>query len=233
MSPKAVLALLLCLPLAAAAAEEIDREAIIANLMEGNARFVRGDRGQLPRIDGKRRAELTAGQNPKAVVLSCSDSRVPPEHIFRQGLGDLFVARVAGNVPMIGMIASIEYAVEHLHTPVVVVMGHKSCGAVKATMEQVELGSGAQPLTPALDALVAEITPAVVEAEEIVAAHGGDLFAAAVEENAKLAARNLLARSAVLAHAVAIGEVRLVVAEYDLATGAVEIVERDVKPGVH
>jgi carbonic anhydrase len=130
---------------------------------------------------------------------------------------------------MSGMVASIEYAVEHLHTPVIVVMGHSSCGAVKATVAQAK--PEAESLTPDLDALVAEIMPAVIEAEEDVKKHGGDLVAAAIEVNARLAARNLLARSKAIAHAVSIGELRVVVAEYDLATGAVEIVEKDVRPG--
>ena len=231
MNRKLAFALVLCLPFVANASEAVDFDAILADLMAGNARFVNGDKGQLPRIDEKRREELTTGQNPKAIVLSCSDSRVPPEHLFRQGLGDLFVARIAGNVPMSGMVASIEYAVEHLHTPVIVVMGHSSCGAVKATIGQA--APGAHSITPDLDALVAEIMPAVIEAEEHVAEHGGDLVAEAIEVNAKLAAQNLLARSEVVRHAVSIGEVRLVVAEYDLATGAVEIVEPDVKPAAH
>lgn len=223
-------ALALCLPFVAAANEE--QEAILKELMEGNAHYVIG-KGELPPIDAARRSQLVAGQNPKAVVLSCSDSRVPPEHLFRQGLGDIFVARVAGNVALTSEIASIEYAVEHLHTPVIVVMGHSSCGAVKATKEQLELGAAAQSITPALDALVAEIMPAVVEAEEEVALHGGDLLAEAIENNAILAAERLLARSEVLRHAVSNGEVRVVVAEYDLATGRVKIVRGEVKPAEH
>jgi carbonic anhydrase len=228
MIQKLVFALLLCLPLAAAA--DAEHDAIVAELLEGNAAFVAGV-GALPDLGAARRAELVAGQHPKAIVLGCADSRVPPEHLFRQGLGEIFVSRVAGNVPLVGEIASIEYAVEHLHTPVIVVLGHSSCGAVKATLEQVELGAAAESLTPALDALVAEITPAVVEAEERVAENGGDLLAEAIELNAERAARNLLRRSAVVAHAVEIGEVRLVVAEYDLGTGAVRILRSDVHPG--
>lgn len=217
MIRKIAVALAVCLPFVATAAE-VDHDAIIADLMAGNARFVNGDKGQLPRIDEKRREELVAGQAPKAIVLSCSDSRVPPEHLFRQGLGDLFVARVAGNVAMTAEIASIEYAVEHLHTPVIVVMGHSSCGAVKATIEVAEKGGH---LTWALDELVKEIMPSVKEAEEMK----GDLLANAIEINAFRAAQTLLGKSEVLGKAVAGGEVRLVVAEYDLATGAVTILD--------
>ncbi len=226
-------ALALCLPFVAAAGEAVDTDAILADLMEGNARFVRGDKGQLPRIDEKRREELVAGQAPKATILSCSDSRVPPEHLFRQGLGDIFVARIAGNVAMSGMVASVEYAVEHLHTPVIVVLGHSSCGAVKATIEQVELGEKAPELTRDLYALVKEIAPAVEAAIKDVEEHGGDLVAKAVELNAFNAAANLLHASDVLAHAVKIGEVRVVVAEYDLGTGAVTILDGDFRGATH
>jgi carbonic anhydrase len=227
MFKKLAFALAVCLPFLAVANEEQD--AILAELMEGNAAYVAGH-GELPPIDAARRSQLVAGQSPKAIVLGCADSRVPPEHLFRQGLGEIFVSRVAGNVPLVGEIASIEYAVEHLHVPVIVVMGHTSCGAVKATLEQVELGAAARSITPALDTLVAEITPAVIEAEEHVEEHGGDLLAEAIEVNAVKAARNLLKRSEVVSHAVSIGEVRLVVAEYDLATGKVRIVKKDVQP---
>jgi carbonic anhydrase len=221
-----VAALLLLPALARAEGAHPDFDAIVADLMAGNARYVRGDKGQLPRIDDKRRAELVAGQAPKAIVLSCSDSRVPPEHVFRQGLGDIFVARIAGNVPMSGMVASIEYAVEHLHAPVIFVLGHASCGAVKATVAQTQ---AATELTPDLTALVNEIMPAVTAAE----AHlepGQSLVDAAIHENALLAAEHLLERSEVVRRAVEAHEVRVLVGLYDLATGKVTIIEKSVEP---
>jgi carbonic anhydrase len=227
MIRKFALAVLLCIPFAASAegTAEVDHDAIIADLMAGNARYVRGDRGELPRLDEKRREALVAGQAPKAIVLSCADSRVPPEHIFRQGLGDIFVSRVAGNVAMTAEVASVEYAVEHLHAPVLVVMGHTSCGAVKAAVQVFEQGGH---LTESLDALVEEILPAVEEAEK----HGGDVVGHAIELNAFNAAAKLL-KSEVIAEAVHLGHLRIVVAEYSLATGAVTVLDGDFRGASH
>ena len=192
---------------------------IVEGLLEGNRRFARGRTGDLPRIDPRRRAELVAGQAPQAVILSCADSRVPPEHVFRQGLGDIFVARVAGNVPLVGEIASIEYAVEHLHVPVLMVLGHSACGAVTAAVEQ---SRAATELTPSLTALVNEIMPAVREAEKS-APDESELVDAAVHINAQFAASNLLERSSVIRDAADAGHLKVVVGVYDLASGLVSL----------
>jgi len=102
-------------------------------LAQGNARYVAG-KAKHPRQDAATRKHLTSGQQPFATVLSCSDSRVPPELVFDQGIGDLFVVRVAGNIGGEDDLGSIEYAVEHLHTSLIVVMGHEKCGAVTAAL---------------------------------------------------------------------------------------------------
>ena len=107
---------------AASASASLDR------LREGNARFVAEASAGLP-VTTARRTELAKGQSPFAIVLSCADSRVPPEIVFNQGLGDLFVVRVAGQVADRSVLASVEYAAEHLHSPLLVVMGHEFCGA--------------------------------------------------------------------------------------------------------
>src|SRR5215218_7417660 len=112
-------------------------------IMEGNARFVAA-KAAYPHQTVEQRTSVAGGQHPIAVVLSCSDSRVPPELVFDQGLGDLFVVRVAGNVADDAVIASIEYAVEHLGPTLVVVLGHEKCGAVAATLDAVKTG-GAVP----------------------------------------------------------------------------------------
>src|SRR5688572_28409492 len=104
----------------------------LKRLMAGNARFV-ADKPSLEHLGAVRRTTLAKGQNPIAIVLCCSDSRVPPEYVFDQGLGDLFVVRVAGNVADEVALGSIEYAAEHLGTPLLLVLGHEACGAVKAT----------------------------------------------------------------------------------------------------
>lgn len=190
---------------------------IVEQLLEGNLAFARNRRNHLPDIGPARRAQLVAGQSPKAIVLSCSDSRVPPEHVFQQGLGDLFVSRIAGNVPLEGEVASVEYAVEHLKVPVLLILGHSKCGAVTAAVQQ---SQAATELTPSLTALVNEIMPAVTEAEASLPA-GGDLIDASIHANARLAASHLLERSAVIREAEEAGRLKVVVGIYDLASGLV------------
>lgn len=192
---------------------------IIKDLLDGNLAFVRNRRNHLPELGPARRAELVAGQSPKAIILSCSDSRVPPEHVFRQGLGEVFVARTAGNVPLEGEIASIEYAVEHLKIPVLLILGHSSCGAVTAAVQQ---SQAATELSPALTALVNEIMPAVMQAEASLPADG-NLVDASIHVNAQLAATHLLERSAVVREAVEAGHLKVVVGIYDLASGLVTL----------
>lgn len=185
---------------------------VMAELRAGNARFVAGTPSH-PRAGPDRVRELVAGQTPLAVVLGCSDSRVPPEILFDQGIGDLFVVRVAGNVSEPATTGSIEYAAEHLGTPLVVVLGHRGCGAVAAT------AAGA-PATGNLGAIVREIQPAVKAARK--APSGAGLVPDAVLLNARAAAGQLVSESPVLRRLVAAGKVRIAVAIYDLESGAVE-----------
>jgi carbonic anhydrase len=208
-------AMAVALPLHARA--DAQQDAIVDELYAGNRKFVVAPTSALPDTTQAVRSELAAGQHPKAIVVSCADSRVPPELIFHQGLGDLFVERVAGNVAAGAVIASAEYAVEHLGARVLMVMGHHKCGAVAAAVDQVKAPSH---LTDALDDLVAQITPAVKEAAATLAP-GGDLVHDAVHANARLVAQNLLDRSALLREKLEAGELKIVVAVYDLATGVV------------
>ena len=163
-----------------------------------------------PHQTGARRAELAHGQHPRAVILTCADSRVPPEIVFDKGLGDLFTIRVAGNIAGDAEIASIEYAVEHLHTPLVVVMGHQSCGAVAAAIEGGEAPGH-------LPTLVEAIRPAVEKAKALP----GDLAANAVRLNVEMVVEQLRASHPVLAEHVAEGKLRIVGAVYSLDTGNV------------
>nr|WP_290666339.1 carbonic anhydrase [Ardenticatena sp.] len=185
-------------------------QSVLQALRTGNQRFVEG-KMRYPRQDETTRMALTRGQTPRAVVLGCADSRVPPEVIFDQGLGDLFVVRSAGNIPDVYALASIEYAVLVLQTPLLVVLGHTQCGAVRAAIE------AARP-TPALGALVDAIRPSVEAAEtssvdDIVAVH------------VRRVAATLPARSEILAQAVADGRLVIVPALYHLGTGVVEWLE--------
>ncbi|MCX5892959.1 MAG: carbonic anhydrase [Deltaproteobacteria bacterium] len=185
-------------------------------LKDGNARFVDGKAGH-PHQDAARRA-LTAGQgqHPLAALLSCSDSRAPVELIFDQGLGDLFVVRVAGNVAATDEIGSMEYAVDHLGTPVVLVLGHSQCGAVTAVVEGGKLPGSIGPL-------VAPIKPAVTKAKaENLGAAAEVLIAAAIKNNVFQAMEDILQKSPVIKAKVKAGKVKLVGAIYELDTGKVQ-----------
>jgi carbonic anhydrase len=128
----------------------------LASLIAGNERYAAG-RAQHPRAAREDRQQLLAGQHPRAIVLACADSRVPPELVFDQGLGDLFVVRVAGEAVDAASVASIEYAIEHLGASLIVVLGHQSCGAVMAALTTPHGKAG----SPDLDALLDEIRPGV------------------------------------------------------------------------
>lgn len=187
---------------------EVARRAL-DDLLRGNERFAEG-RPAHPRGDAGRRAETAPGQRPFAAVVSCSDSRVPPEILFDQGIGDLFVVRTAGGVLDDAAIGSLEYAVDHLRVPLIVVLGHTRCGAVEATIAGTRAPGRVARLVEAL-------RPAVDRASSL----GGDRSANAVRECA-LAAMDLLAECApIIAPRVADGSLGLVGAIYDVATGIV------------
>jgi carbonic anhydrase len=180
---------------------------VIERLKAGNTRFVQDKReGKLS--DGNRRGELTEGQSPWAIVLSCADSRVVPELAFDAGLGELFVLRVAGNVANTSTIASIEYAVAHLGTPVIVVMGHESCGAVTAAM-----GGGDNGYN--LNHLLAHVQPAMAASED------GAPVNDVVKKNAQLVAEHLVERSSIIGGAVKDGKLKITSAYYALGSGEV------------
>lgn len=189
-------------------------EEALALLLEGNERFAAGEPLHRPAPDW---ASLAQGQAPIAVVLGCADSRVPPELVFDQGAGDLFVVRVAGNFVTSYGLASIEYAIAFLETPLVVVLGHSGCGAVGAAVEVVREGVD---LPGELDRLVGEITPVVRRVEE-----GGadDLLAASIEENVRENVRRLTSVGEVLPQRVAEGKLRVVGAVDDIASAHVRL----------
>lgn len=186
-------------------------EKIWADLVEGNQRFVAGKTKMRELV--QLRHSLAKGQHPKVVVLTCSDSRVPPELLFDQSLGDLFVVRAAGNVADAIGLGSIEYAVEHLGSSLLVVLGHEKCGAVTAAC------SGEKMPTPNLQAIVDTISPAVLQAKDYAKADG--LVEAAIEENVHQSAKDVLGHSAVLRHALKDGKLTILEAIYKLDTGKV------------
>ena len=183
----------------------------LQRLKDGNDRFV-ADKldGQLQ--DSSRRQNLVGGQEPYAIILSCADSRVVPELAFDTGLGELFVLRVAGNVANTSTIASIEYAVAHCGSKLIVVLGHQSCGAVTAAM-----GGGDNGYN--LNHLLSHITPARTSLG--AAAGVNDV----VKENAKLNAGELKNRSSIIGSAVDKGDVKIVSAYYNLDSGKVEFLD--------
>jgi carbonic anhydrase len=184
-------------------------DAVLAELKAGNQRHVKAAYKHPHQTEARRQA-LTSGQSPHAVVLACADSRVAPEIVFDQGLGDLFVVRVAGNIAPDDEVASIEYAVEHLHTPLVVVMGHQSCGAVGAAIEG---GEAPGHLPTLIDAL----KPAVEEARKMP----GDLSDNAIRINVEHVVDQLRHSKPLLAEAVESGKLRIEGGVYSLKTGAV------------
>ncbi len=205
------LLLLLCVSSVLSASEKpktavATAEQLWQDLAAGNVRFVEGK----PKVRDlpADRAKLTKSQSPKVAVLACADSRVGPELVFDKTVGDLFVVRNAGNTPDPLAIGSLEYAVEHLGTTMIVVMGHQACGAVKAAC------SGEKMPTPNLDAVVSPIKRSCTSPEK-----DGN---AAVRDHVHQAALMLLANSPVLKHAAEAGELTIVEAYYSLDSGKVE-----------
>jgi carbonic anhydrase len=186
-------------------------DAALKLLKDGNARFVEG------KIAAKdiapRRAQLAKGQHPFAIILTCADSRVPPELVFDQGLGDLFVLRVAGNITDPFILGSIEYGVEHLHAPLIVVLGHENCGAVAAALTKVEFRGN-------LGKLIKEVHVGADLPMERAAA-----LPIAVKNNVLFHAGQLTQRSELLKEEAAHKKVQIVSGVYRLASGKVEWIE--------
>ena len=198
-------------------AKAVDKDVLnpdqaLQRLISGNQHYASAQFTH-PNQMSKRRMELCSGQHPFATIIGCSDSRVPPEIIFDQGLGDLFIIRVAGNVVDDLVLGSIEYAADHLHTPLIMVLGHEKCGAVTATVEGGEAHHGH------FDAFMKAIKPAV----DKVKALSGDKVDNAVRANVKRVVEQLKSSNPILAELVKEGKLKIVGARYDLDTGLVDI----------
>jgi carbonic anhydrase len=209
----AVLAAVFGLPATRVLAEPPSPAEAIGRLKSGNATFVAHPETALP-ITAESRKALGQGQNPFASILSCADSRVPPEVVFHVGLGDLFVVRAAGHVTDRSILASLEYAADQLHVPLVVVMGHESCGAVKAAVETPATTS----LGPNLDYLLKAIRPSVTAA---ASASDAARLRVAILKNVEDTINDLMDNSAALRHLADTGTIGLVGAYYELSTGRV------------
>jgi len=190
-------------------------DASLERLRKGNARYVEG---VALRHDFKHEREvLSGGQNPFAAILSCADSRIAPEYAFDSGRGDLFVCRVAGNFANDDTVASLEYAVAELGAPLILVLGHDSCGAVNATIKSIKDGT---TLPGHLPSLVAGLTPAV----KAVSQQGGDVLANAIRQNVTDNVAKLRSTGPILSAAVEQGKLKVVGGIYRLRDGRVEMV---------
>jgi carbonic anhydrase len=193
----------------------------LERLREGNRRFVSGVRSLDTLMSGTRRSELVAGQEPFAVILGCSDSRVPVEIVFDQGLGDLFVIRVAGNVVAASQIGSVEFAADRFGTRLVVVLGHTLCGAVAATLDELQRPTETQSRN--LRSIVDRIRPSVEGLLQTDLRHDPDALASqAVRANVRMAANTLRHGSEVLEQLIRNDGLLVVGAEYSLETGVVD-----------
>ena len=193
----------------------------LERLREGNRRFVSGVRSGDMLASQTRRHELAAGQEPFAIILGCSDSRVPAEIVFDQGLGDLFVIRVAGNIVASSQIGSVEFAAERFGTPLVVVLGHSRCGAVLATLEELMRPTESQSRN--LRSIVDRIRPSVEVLLATELRHDHDaLVRQAVRSNVRVSANHLRHGSDVLEQLIQRERLLVVGAEYFLDTGVVD-----------
>lgn len=211
---KAVLPILLLLPVLAADEHHagVPADKALALLSAGNARYV-AHRETHPDASLERRAELTKGQHPYAVIVGCADSRVPPELVFDAGLGDLFVIREAGNVVDDVVLGSIEYAVAHAGVKLVMVLGHESCGAVTAAVNHTR------------EAHITSIVKAIQPSVEATKSQPGDAVHNCVLANARRVAGQIRNSRPLLSEAVRTGELKVVAADYDLATGKVTLLD--------
>lgn len=190
---------------------------VLQDLLEGNERFIAGNSQEVD--NGALVAQTTSGQYPKAVVLSCIDSRVPVETVLDQAIGDIFVARVAGNFENTDIIGSIEYSCKVAGSKLVLVLGHESCGAVKAACDGVELGN--------ITALLSNIMPAVKKSSEEVDGEANssnkDFVAQTVKNNVSLTIDRIRIKSPILREMEENGEIEIVGGVYMLSTGKVEM----------
>ena len=190
----------------------IDGKFVLSSLLEGNKRFVNSFQ-EYPNQTRSIRLELKKGQQPASIILGCSDSRVPPEIVFHQGLGDLFVIRVAGNGIDDVVLGSIEYAAKHLHVSLLMVLGHSDCGAVRAAMDDSEL-----------DGHLPSVTDTIKEAVQGLKGIS-DYYDDVVKAQVKITANHLRESKPILADLFDSGRLLVESAFYDFDTGLVEILE--------
>ncbi len=202
----------------------ISSQEALSRLREGNARFVSREHNHDALTSERRRRKVAAGQEPFAIILGCSDSRVPAEIVFDQGLGDLFVIRVAGNIVAPSQIGSVEFAADRFGTRLVVVLGHSNCGAITATIE--ELSRRREEQSRNLRSIVDRIRPSVAALLSTNQPMPHDeLVHAAVRANIRMSVNQLRHGSEILEQLIQSDGLLVVGAEYSLETGVVEFFE--------
>jgi carbonic anhydrase len=207
----------------------ITAQQALERLQQGNRRFVSGTGRSEALLDHTRRAELAQAQNPFAIVLGCSDSRVPAEIVFDQGLGDLFVIRVAGNIVAPSQVGSVEFAASRFGTRLVVVLGHSQCGAILATLEELHRPTANQSRN--LRSIVDRVRPSVEGLLATELDHDHDaLVKQAVRANIRASASHLRHGSEVLEQLIEKDELLVVGAEYSLETGLVDFFDGMPEP---
>ncbi len=201
----------------------------LARLKAGNARFVSAARAGDDPDQDRRRHELAAGQHPIAIILGCSDSRVPAEIVFDQGLGDLFVIRVAGNIVAPSLVGSVEFAADQFGTRLVVVLGHSQCGAIEATVRALTQHAGSP--SPNIRSIVDRIRPSVEGLLSAGPARGAEtLVAEAVRANVRASVDQLRHGSEILERLIHAEGLAIVGAEYSLETGVVDFFHGESDP---
>jgi carbonic anhydrase len=211
---------MLCGVVVASGGPGLTPDEALQKLMAGNKNYVEQKMTSQKMSDRSTRESLAKSQKPYAIILSCSDSRVPPEVIFDKGLGEIFVIRVAGNVPDPLVLGSIEYAAEHLGSPLIMVLGHERCGAVTATVDAKGKAEGN------IGFIVNSIAPAVTKAKKAYKGkEKNELVETAVDVNIQLVEKSLTKKSAILNHLVKEGKVKIVAAKYDLDDGKVTLMK--------
>lgn len=197
--------------------DQLTPQSVLNDLMEGNQRFVLGSTQD---IDNKALVEQTlGGQFPKAVILSCIDSRVPVETVLDQAIGDIFVARVAGNFENVDILGSMEYSCKVAGSKLVLVLGHEACGAVKAACDGVELGN----ITALLENILPAVKQSVVEVEGEANSSNSKFVERTVENNVKLTMNRIREKSPILREMEDNGEIAIVGGVYMLSSGKVEL----------
>lgn len=203
----------------------------LQKLLDGNKRYVESKLTNGSRSDAASRKALVNSQKPNAIILSCSDSRVPPEIIFDQGLGEIFVVRVAGNVPDPVVLGSIEYAAEHFGSPLVMVLGHERCGAVTATVEAKGNSTGSKNIDAIVKIIDTSVKAAAKDCEACKAdpkcakSKTSEFVECVADVNAKRAAANLTKQSNILKHLAEGKKIKIVAAKYDLDDGLVTLLK--------